>query len=152
MKTPLFLIVLLFNTSAFARIGETTEQLTKRYGRPLKIIRNNLESRRYSFHGFTILVGLEGGISQCEIYQKEDNSRMAEAEIQNLLQANAGRSEWRSEPEENASTYVYWSRDKKTRVAIYTLTGHTLTVTSKAGLSRCAQLGNSSDRKEMPGF
>lgn len=152
MKTPLFLIALMFSTSAFARIGETTEQLDKRYGKPLETTRDNVEIRRYLFRGFIILVGLENGISQGEVYRKENDSRMTEAEIQGLLQVNAGKSEWRREPDENVDNFVYWSRDKKTRVAIYTLATHGLMVTSKAFLSRFAHLGISSDRKKMEGF
>jgi hypothetical protein len=145
----LLFVALAFSASAFARIGETTKQIGKRYGQPLETPRSKGESRRYSFRGFTVLVSFERGISQCEVYQKEDNSRMTEAEIQRLLQANAGRSEWRDEPEEGIDNYVYWSKDRKTRVAIYTLATHRLTVTSKAFLGRMA---NSKDRKETNGF
>ena len=77
---------------------------------------------------------------------------MTEAEIQGLLQANAGSSEWGSEPEENIGNYIYWSRDRRTRVAIYTLATHDLIITSKAFLGRFAHLVNSDDRKEMKGF
>lgn len=140
-------LALVFSTSASARLGETAEQSDKRYGRPSETIRNNGESRRYEFRGFTVLLSFEGGISQCEVYQKKDNSRMTEAEIQGLLQENIGRSEWRDEPEENMNTYVYWSRDKRTRVAIYTLATHRLMVTSKAYLDRSARRVKSSDRE-----
>ena len=152
MKTLLLLIALAFSASAFARIGETTEQIDKRYGQPQETTRSKAESRRYLFRGFTVLVFFEQGISQCEIYQKEDNSRMTEAEIQGLLQANAGRSEWRYEPEEGTDNFVYWSKDKRTRVAIYTLAARRLMVTSKAFFGRFAHLVNSKDRKEMNGF
>jgi hypothetical protein len=148
---PLVLL-LVIGRPAFAGIGETTEQIGKRYGQPLETTRSKGESRRYSFRGSTVLVFFERGISQCEVYQKEDNSRMTEAEIQGLLQANAGRSEWRDEPEEGIDNYVYWSKDRRTRVAIYTLATRRLMVTSKAFLGRFAHLVNSKDRKEMNGF
>jgi hypothetical protein len=48
--------------------------------------------------------------------------------------------------------YIYWSRDRRTRVAIYTLATHDLIITSKAFLGRFAHLVNSDDRKEMKGF
>jgi hypothetical protein len=152
VKTLLLLIALMCNASAFARLGETTAQIDKRYGQPLETIRNNGESRRYSFREFTVLVGFERGISECEVYQKKDSSRMTQAEIQGLLQVNAGSSEWSDDPEENIDNYVYWSRDKRTRVAIYTLATHGLMVTSKAFLPRFAHLVNSSDRRKMQGF
>jgi hypothetical protein len=148
MKTLLLLIALVFSASAFASIGETTEQSDKRYGRPLETTRNNVENRRYEFRGFTILVSFEGGISQCEVYQRQDNYRMTEAEIQGWLQANVGSSEWGYEPEENTNNYVYWSRDRKTRVATYTLATHRLMVTSKAYLDRSAKRAKSSERKK----
>ena len=152
MKTSLLLIALMFSTPAFARIGETTEQIDKRYGQPLETKRDKEEIRRYSFRDFTVLVGVDRGISQCEVYQKKDNSRMTEAEIQGLLQANAGKSDWNYEPDENLESFIYWSRDKRTRVAIYNLATHGLMVTSKAFLARFAHLVNSSDRKKMEGF
>jgi hypothetical protein len=152
MKTPLLLIALMFSTSAFARIGETTEEIDKRYGQPLETRRDKVETRRYSFRGFNVLVGLDRGVSQCEIYHKKDNSRMTEGEIRGLLEANAGKSKWNDDPDENLESFVYWSRDRKTRVAIYTLATHDLMVTSKAFLPRFAHLANSSDRKKMQGF
>src|SRR5437016_2889533 len=66
MKTTILLIALMLSTPAFARIGETTKELDKRYGKPLQISRDKVESRRYSFRGYIVLVGLEQGISQCE--------------------------------------------------------------------------------------
>ena len=153
MKTLILIIIAFaFSRSAFARIGETTEQIDQRYGQPLETTRSNGESRRYSFRGFNVLVCFERGISQCEVYRKKDNSGMTEAEIQGLLQANAGNSEWLDEPEENINDYVYWSKDKRTRVAIYTLATHGLMVTSKPFLKRFAHLAYSRDRKKMEGF
>ena len=148
MKTLFFLSALVFSASAFARIGDTTEQADKSYGRPLETTRNNVENRRYAFHGYTVIVSFEGGISQCEVYQRSDNYRMTEAEIRGWLRANAGSSEWGNEPEENTNNYVYWSRDKKTRVGIYTLATHRLMVTSKAFLDKSARRAKAADRKK----
>ena len=152
MKPTLLLIALMFATPAFARVGETTEQLDKRYGKPLQTARDTLETRRYSFRGFIILVGLEGGVSQGEVFRKADNSRMTEPEIQGLLQANAGNSPWRPEPDENLDNYVYWSKDKKSRVGIYALATHSLLITSKAFIPRFSALVSSGSRKDMQGF
>src|SRR5207249_9205260 len=60
-----------------------------------------------------------------------DLFRMTEPEIQGLLQANAGKSEWLPDPDENLDNFVYWSKDKRTRLAIYTLAAHGLMITSK---------------------
>jgi hypothetical protein len=152
MKTSLLLIALMLSTSAFGRIGETTAEIEKRYGRPLETIRDKGENRRYSFRTFNVVVGFDRGISQCEVYQKKDNTRMTEPEIRGLLQANAGKSEWNYEPDEALDRFVYWSRDRKTRVAIYTLATHGLMVTSKAFLRQFAHLVKSGDEKKMDGF
>ena len=153
LKTILLLFVALtYATPAFARIGETVEQLDKRYGRPLETSRDKGETRRYSFRGFTVLVGLDRGISQCEVYRKADNSRMSEPELFLLLDANVGKSPWRADPDENFNYYTYWSKDKKTRVAIYTLATHTLLVTSKPYLQRFGHLGTASQPSKMDGF
>jgi hypothetical protein len=152
MKTTLLLIALMFSTPVFARIGETTGELDKRYGKPLETNRDKVETRRYSFRGYTVLVGLDQGISQFEMYRREDNFRMTEPEIQGLLQANVGKSEWLPDPDENLDNFVYWSKDKKTRLAIYTLATHRLMVTSKKLLPRFANLIKSIDQKKMEGF
>ena len=151
-KTTLLLIALMFSTPAFARIGETTWELDKRYGRPLETKQDKVETRRYSFHGYTVLVALDQGTSQFEMYRREDNTRMSEPEIQGLLQANAGKSEWLDDPDENIDNFVYWSKDKKTRLAIYKLATHRLMITSKKLLPRFADLIKSMDQKKMEGF
>ena len=152
MKTTIFLITLILSSPVFARIGETVEQLNKRYGKPLESVRETLETRRYLFRGFTIVVGLENGVSQCEVYRKQDDSRMTESELHGLLQANSGPSEWIYEAKESARNYIYASKDKKTRIAIYNLPTHRLMITSKECLARCSELVSASDRKLMEGF
>jgi hypothetical protein len=156
MRTKLFLLILALgvnaSASAFARIGETIEQVDKRYGAPLETTKKNGESRRYSFGGFTILVNFERGISQCEVYQKKDVSRMTEAEIRGLLEANAGVSPWQGDADEGSDTYIYRSKDGRSRIAIYNLPGHDLMVTSKAFLDRHANIANPADRQKMKGF
>ncbi len=142
----------MLSTPAFARIGETTKELDKRYGKPLQTSREKVETRRYSFRGYTVLVGLDQGISQFELYRREDTFRMTEPEIQGLLQANAGKSEWLPDPDENLDNFVYWSKDKKTRLAIYTLATHGLMVTSKKFFPKFVHLLKSSDKKKMEGF
>jgi hypothetical protein len=148
----LLLSTFVLSTSAFARIGETTEQLNKRYGPPVQKSHDNGDVRRYSFRGFTIIVGLNLGISQCEIYLKSDRSRMSESEIFGLLQANTGNSPWLDDPDENMTNYVYWSRDEKSRVGIYNLAGHSLMVTSKPFLKQFTTLMNTSGQKTIEGF
>lgn len=152
MKTRLFLVILALgvSASAFARIGETAEQVDKRYGAPLETTKNNGESRRYSFRGFTVVVNFERGISQCEVYQRKDNSRMTETEIRGLLEANASVSPWQGDADEGVDFYVYRSKDKRSRIAIYSLFGHDLMVTSKAFLDHHANIAN--DRQKMKGF
>ena len=156
MKTKLSLLILALgvsaSASAFARIGETTNQVDKRYGAPLETTKNSGESRRYSFGGFTVLVNFERGISQCEVYQRKDTSRMMEGEIRGLLGANAGGSAWRDDPDEGSDAYIYRSQDGRSRIAIYNLLRHDLMVTSKAFLDHHANIANSADRQKMKGF
>jgi hypothetical protein len=153
MKIIVFALIGLFSsTHAFARIGETLEQLNKRYGRPVQAKHQGIETYRYSFRGFSVLVGLEQGRSQCEIYQKADRSRMSEAEILGLLEVNAGTSPWSADPDESLKSYTYWSQDKKTRVAIYDLSGHSLIVTSKPFLPRLGLVIHSDEHEKMEGF
>lgn len=108
--------------------------------------------RWYEFRGFLILVGMDQGISQCEVYRKVDNARMNDADIRGLLNANTGVSPWRNEPEDNVNNIVFWSRDKKSRIGIYTLATHNLLITSKPFLKRFANLIISNERRKMEGF
>ena len=139
-------------TPVFARIGETIEQLDKRYGKPVGNGREIVETRRYLFKGFTIVVGLENGISQCEVYRKDPDSRMSESELYTLMVANAGKSPWVREPDENLNQFTYWSVDKKTRVAIYALKTHQLLITSKVSLPKFVHLLDASRQNQLDGF
>src|ERR1044072_6953661 len=150
-KVILFFAAILLSTSAFARIGETLEQLNKRYGHPSQASRGNEVYRRYTFRGFSILVALDQGVSQCEVYEKGDGSRMSEGEILGLLEANAAKSPWREEAEESTTTYIYRSADRKSRVAIYSLSAHRLLVTSKPFLAQFSNMLGSRS-KSVEGF
>lgn len=114
--------------------------------------RDIVETRRYLFKGFSILVGLENGISQCEVYRKEPDSRLSEPELYTLLVANAGKSPWVREPDENLNQFTYWSVDKKTRVAMYALKTHKLLITSKAALPRFLHLLEAGQGSKLEGF
>ena len=158
MKTFFVLVALVMATPAFARVGETVEQLNQRYGKPTEIKQGPvdkkggaIEMRRYVFRGFSILVGLENGISQGEVYRKEDRSRMLQSEISGLIAVNAGSSPWR-EPDDNIETLVFWSKDKKTRVGIYTLATHSLLITTKAFMTKFAQAADDHVAKKVEGF
>ena len=154
LRTFVFLTVLLLPLSTtFGRIGETVEQLNKRYGKPGKNDREAIDTRRrYSFHGFSIVVGLENGVSQCEVYLKQDHSRMSQAEVYGLLEVNTGTSGWRWDPDENENYFTYWSQDKKSRVAIYILATHQLMITSKPYLKKFAEFLSSGTKRTLNGF
>lgn len=152
LKTIFFLFALMFCSSAFGRIGETVEQLDRRYGKPFEINHeDNAEMRWYQFRDFIILVGMDQGISQCEVFRKVDNARLGESEIRALLEANVGTSPWR-EPEDNINNLVFTCKGKEGRIAIYTLRTHNLLITSKPFRKRFANLVISNEKRKMEGF
>jgi len=94
MKALNILLVSAFvlsTASAFARIGETREQIDKRYGQgnPSDYQRlNGAETIKYHFNNFQVEVVFHEGKSIWEIYQRQ--GRLIDArDIRMLMKANA---------------------------------------------------------------
>ena len=102
--------------SVAARVGETKDQIEKRYGQPTETLKRDpkepqKETLRYSFQGYVVEVGYEAGVCVYESYQHEPSTEqkystdllvkmsrdpLSAKEIQFFLEANAGGSTWRS--------------------------------------------------------
>jgi hypothetical protein len=104
----LLILLLLFcfvlSITSVARIGETPEQLEKRYGAPSKMARDDrpgMTVGSYSHGGVSILVSFVNGISSAEYYRKENGGKFSDHEIEVILEANRQTSAWKqtqSEP------------------------------------------------------
>ena len=115
--------------SAFARIGETEAQIEKRYGRPTS---GSRWTKTYSNKNFFVIVTFDNGVSGIETFQKRNDSPMARAEIEKLLEANDDGSKW----DRSARNDFEISYTAKTRFAEYNTITNTLTIADDAALQR----------------
>jgi len=102
MKAVITFVILcaICASSAFARIGETEAQIEARYGKPVVTFSKGKERPRkgYLSAGFRITVSYLDGVSASEIYQKPDQSKLSQTEIDTLLAANSGGGTWAESP------------------------------------------------------
>jgi hypothetical protein len=95
MKTLYTLTIAAFilsTASAFARIGETREQIDKRYGQGVHSDYQRLdgaETIKYHFNNFQVEVVFHDGKSIWEIFQRQ-NRLIDTSDIKMLMKANAG--------------------------------------------------------------
>jgi hypothetical protein len=101
MRSIYCITALLIATSAFARIGETEQQIEARYGKPIKLIGGvppGLEGiKRYQSAGLDIYVNFISGLSEEEYYSKQ-YGKIERAEVDAILQANSQGKEWKEIP------------------------------------------------------
>jgi hypothetical protein len=117
MKTSILaaLLVLIFCYSANGRLGETIEQVEKRYYSHNAVGGDYI--RRYSFHGYRILVTFSPkGISVLECFLKEDGDTMTDEEIESILSANTLGSNWQVLPNYDCKV---WHLESKKAQAMY---------------------------------
>src|ERR1017187_9069927 len=97
MKPALLLCFLLLAVPAHARLGETTEQIEARYGKPIKATKPEspaTDAEVYEKNGFQITVGFYEGKSYYEQFRKIDPQKpnsfleITETERNRLLKAN----------------------------------------------------------------
>jgi hypothetical protein len=101
---------------AFARIGETPDQLVARYGQPLNEVDQKAEGAkiplaRVTFQkgGFQIDVTINNGLSVQEIFKKLNSQPISVDEARILLNANAQGMAWAAPQQKPDSTE--WIRD-----------------------------------------
>jgi len=101
MKIPQVLILsglLVFTTSAFARLGETREQIDKRYGQGTRSETQRLEGAetiKYHFDSFEVEVVFHDNKSIREIFHNPQSHLISTRDIKMFLKANADhRHRW----------------------------------------------------------
>ena len=109
---------------AYARLGETVNEIEAQYGKPLKAsnpVAPATSSYLYDHGGFAIIVGFCNGKSCYEFFQKHTNDRdltllaIPDREIQGILDAN-GKSWTKSLSPKGGRQ---WMRDDTRAVAFY---------------------------------
>jgi len=114
----------MIGASAFARIGETEQQIEARYGpsiapAPDKFKRDELgnEIRVYNFHGFTVTVTFVNGRSEVELFVKYKDQIpsdhwevMTGQEVAAILEAYEGTGvKWK--PEQGSRRPMWWDSE-----------------------------------------
>jgi hypothetical protein len=128
-------LVLGIASPAWARLGETGDQLVTHYGQPLSEMDQKAEGNKvplaelvFQKNGFEIDVSLVDGISSKESFRKLNGDTISLSEARTLLNLNSGGSGW--EAPQILGDDKQWGRDDG---AVATLIGGRIfTVKSKA--------------------
>lgn len=93
--TLLFLVVAA-NTNAHARLGDTEAKIVEQYGKPIETYRDvkGRIGHIHNFDGYIISVEYIDGISQSEVYARRNDAPLTEAQLQQILSANAAGEKW----------------------------------------------------------
>jgi hypothetical protein len=86
-----------FVTSALACLGDTEEELVKRYGPQKKTGTTKIPGmtiRGFVFGKYMVIVGVLNGHSVTEMYTKMDQSKISPTDLTALMNANAGGKTW----------------------------------------------------------
>ena len=136
MKPILILIVVILvalGSTAFARIGQTEEQVSALFGKPIDagkpdkegVTTNMYKNPSGEYHA---LVQFQKGHSIAEAYSRVDGGKLSEKEMSIFLQGNSGGKEWIKDPQKLA-----WERsDHRAKAWYETLSGRpTLLIQAK---------------------
>src|ERR1700730_9103406 len=133
MKNPFCAAVVfaLFITTAAARIGETEAQISARYGKSIGEIPTEAfgKVRGFMQPGYLVGVAFVNGVSDMEMFSKNDQAEMTATEIDNLLKTN-GAGAWKAE-ETGKPNWKRWRREDGALVALYDTARHSLYINSK---------------------
>jgi hypothetical protein len=132
---PLFRAALLFAataTIASARIGESKDEISVRYGKSVGDISTLAFGKVRGFRSadYVVAVKFVDGRSQMEMFSKTDESDMSAREIDNLLKAN-GAGMWKAELVTGKPGWRRWHREDGELVALYDAGRHFLYINSK---------------------
>ena len=136
MKNILMLaaaIVLGLSSDSFARLGQTEEQVSALFGKPIDagtpdkegVTTNMYKNPSGEYHA---LVQFLKGHSIAEAYSRVDGGELSEKEMSIFLQGNSGSKEWKKDPRKLA-----WERsDHRAKAWYETLAGRpTLLIQAK---------------------
>lgn len=89
MKTSLAVITFLaiLSATAHAGVGETVKQVEARYGKPERVLYEHGGVRKlgYRYRGLLVVECYVAGVSKSEFFDRADNRRLSDAEVQQLL-------------------------------------------------------------------
>ena len=121
MKTSLAVITFLaiLSATAHAGVGETVKQVEARYGKPERVLHEHGSFRElgYRYRGLMVIVGYVAGVSKSEFFDRPDNRRLSDADVQQLLAPSLapGRT-WKRLPDQGGDQL--WIRSDGKVVAL----------------------------------
>lgn len=117
--------------TASARIGETEAQISARYGESIGDIPTQAFGKVRGFiqPGYVVGVAFVNGVSEMEMFSKNDQSDMTPAEIDKFFKTN-GVGEWKIE-QTGKLTWNRWRREDGALVSLYDVSRHFLYINSK---------------------
>ena len=126
-------IVIGLSGQAFARLGQTEEQVSALFGKPIdadKPDKEGVTTNTYKNPSgeYIALVQFLKGRSIAEVYSRVDGGKLSEKEMSIFLQGNSGGKEWIKDPSKLA-----WERsDHRAKAWAETLSGRpTLLIQAK---------------------
>ncbi len=143
---PILAACLIFCPCAFARLGETLEQCTARYGKPLI-----QKDGRFAFRkaDIGILIGLYKDKVYTIMYTKDiEGSNLSEAEMQALLDANGNN--WKRSVADSGDPI--WINGDKTRTASYLKKTDVLVIMDTKACEAVSELESIEEKKKLKGF
>jgi hypothetical protein len=137
--TSAFLLVLGLTSPAWARLGETGDQIATRYGQPLSEMDQKSEGTKIALvelvfqkNGYEIDVSLADGISSTESFRKLNGDAISLLEVRTILGLNTQGFGW--EAPEKGNGDEKWTRDDGATAMLKG--GQVLVLTSKELMSK----------------
>ena len=156
LKTPFIAIAFFLLVSpAFARIGETEQQIEARYGKSTLTVSTGNEplQKVYQSSGLNITVTYLDGVSQREIFTKQDGSELSKNEIAILLEANAAGSKWIEDPTATALAGMQgWKLESGGRTAAFSRDNTRLVITTDLVQKVFNQRKAEDEKEKLKGF
>ena len=118
--TILALALILCTRQLHASLGETEEQLVKRYGKALGSFMSEtgkFSTEEFEFQDYHVSVTLLGGVSNKETFTRKDKKDLDTVETELLLDANSLGGKWEKK-DENKSVII-WVLDSRKAFAGY---------------------------------
>ena len=114
-----------------ASIGETEAAISARYGKSIGDIPTEGFGimRGFMSPGYVVGVKLVNGVSEMEMFSKNDESDMSASPIESLLKGN-GAGEWKAE-QTGKPKWRRWRREDQALVALYDTMRHFLYISSR---------------------
>jgi hypothetical protein len=152
MKQLTLIIVVLVSASvsAFARIGDTKQQIEARYGKSIGTL--SMGDEHYRSSGLDITVAYIDGVSQSEFFMKQDGSELSENEIAVLLEANVGGSKWIEDPSARLTGNLGWKLESGGRIAGYSHRSKALMIVADLAAKVFTQRKAAAAKEKLKGF